>query len=60
MFELFKEELGNSVYSSIEEYNREVLRASRNLSEELGKVERLLLKAKPDVIEDLGVAIMGE
>lgn len=59
MFELFKDELGTSVYSSIEEYNREVLRVSRDLQEELGKVERLLLTATPDVLDDLDVAIMG-
>lgn len=58
MFGLFKKELDGSTYGSIEEYNREVLRASRDISEELDKVERLLLKAEPGVVEDLGVAIV--
>lgn len=59
MFELFKDELDSSTYGSIEEYNREVLRVSRDLQEELGKVERILLTATPDVLDDLGVAVRG-
>lgn len=57
MFDLFKEELDGKAYSSVEEYNAEVLRVGRDLEEELGKVERLLLKKDPEVLEDLGVEI---
>lgn len=57
MFDLFKEELDSNTYSSVEEYNADVLRVGRDLGEELGKVERLLLKKDPEVLEDLGVEI---
>lgn len=57
MFNLFKEELDGNTYSSVEEYNADVLRVGRDLEEELGKVERLLLKKDPEVLEDLGVEI---
>lgn len=57
MFNLFKEELDDKTYSSVEEYNADVMRVGRDLEEELGKVERLLLKKDPEVLEDLGVEI---
>lgn len=57
MFELFKEELDSNTYFSIEEYNADVLRISRELEDELGKTERLLLKADPDILDELGVAV---
>lgn len=57
MFDLFKEELDGNTYDSIEEYNADVVRVGRDLEEELGKVERLLLKKDPEVLEDLGVEI---
>lgn len=57
MFDLFKEELDSNTYSSVEEYNADVMRVGRDLEEELGKVERLLLKKDPEVLEDLGVEI---
>lgn len=60
MFDLFKEELDGKTYSSVEEYNADVLRVGRDLEEELGKVERLLLKKDPEVLDDLGVEIENE
>ena len=57
MFELFKQELDSNTYSSVEEFNADVMRVSRELEEELGKVERLILKAGPDVLDELGVDI---
>lgn len=57
MFDLFKEELDGNTYSSVEKYNADVLRVGRDLEEELGRVERLLLKKDPEVLEDLGVEI---
>lgn len=57
MFDLFKDELDSNTYSSTEEYNADVMRVGRELEEELGKVERLLLKKDPEVLEDLGVEI---
>lgn len=57
MFDLFKEELDGKTYSSVEEYNADVMRVGRDLEEELGKVERLLLKKDPEVLDDLGVEI---
>ena len=60
MFDLFKEELDGKTYSSVEEYNADVMRVGRDLEEELGKVERLLLKKDPEVLEDLGVEIKNE
>lgn len=57
MFNLFKEELDDKTYSSVEEYNADVMRVGRDLEEELDKVERLLLKKDPEVLEDLGVKI---
>lgn len=57
MFDLFKDELDSNTYSSIEEYNADVMRVGRDLEEELGRTERLLLKKDPEVLEDLGVEI---
>lgn len=57
MFELFKDELDSNTYSSIEEYNADVMRVGRDLAEELGKVERQLLTADPEILDDLGVEI---
>lgn len=57
MFDLFKNELDGKTYSSVEEYNSDVMRVGRDLEEELGKVERLLLKKDPEVLDDLGVEI---
>lgn len=59
MFDLFKEELDGKTFS-VEEYNADVMRVGRDLEEELGKVERLLLKKDPEVLEDLGVEIEDE
>lgn len=57
MFDLFKDELDSNTYGSIEEYNADVLRVGRELEEELGKVERQLLTADPEILDDLGVEI---
>ena len=61
MFDLFKDELDSNTYGSIEEYNADVMRAGRELEEELGKTERLLLRFKddPKVLDDLGVWVKG-
>lgn len=57
MFEQYKRILEGQEFSSIEDYNSAVLRASNSLQEDLGKTERFLLKATPEVLEDLGVEI---
>lgn len=57
MFDLFKDELDSNTYGSIEEYNADVMRVGRELEEELGKVERQLLTADPEILDDLGVEI---
>ena len=59
MFDLFKEELDGQAYSSVEEYNADVMRVGRELTEELGKVERQLLTADPEILDDLGVWVKG-
>ena len=43
MESLFREELDGQKFASVEEYNAEVLRISRDLQEDLGKAERYLL-----------------
>lgn len=57
MFDLFQEELDGEEFDSIESFNAAVLRTSVALQEELGREERLILTATPEILEDLNVTI---
>lgn len=59
MLEKFKEALDGQTFDSIEEYNAEILRVSRNIEEDLGRAERILLQPTPEVLEEMGVEING-
>lgn len=59
MLSLYKEILDGREFSSVEEYNAEILRASNCLEEELGETERSLLAPDKRILEDLGVTIKG-
>lgn len=59
MFELFKDELDSSTYECVEDFNADVIRISTELGAEIGEIERLILKADKDVLDDLDVTIKG-
>lgn len=59
MFDLFKDELDGSTFDCPEDFNAEVMRASAELGDELGKMERMILKADKDLLDDLGITIKG-
>lgn len=59
MFELFKDELDSNTYECVEDFNADVIRISTELSDELGKTERLILSGGKEVLDDLGVWVKG-
>lgn len=59
MFDLYKDELDSNTYECVEDFNADVMRISTELQEEIGRTERLILKADKEVLDDLGVLVNG-
>lgn len=59
MLQEFIDHFDGEHFSSIEEYNAEVLRFSNWLEEELGRSERLALTADRETLDQLGVVLDG-
>ena len=59
MFNLFIEHFDGEKFDSLEDYNREVLRFTNSLEEELGRAERWALQNNKEVFGELGVEIKG-
>lgn len=59
MLDLFKAELNDKEYDSVESYNADVLGVSRGLEEDLGRAERLMLDLNPEILEEMEIKIKG-